>query len=141
MRFVPPNSSGQLALRAVHRIRQRLVSDRTRLVSRARGLLAGQGIATARDIRQRSSGGKARVLGISERGDRSIRTPMIPGARAVPARAHGKQDARSQWIGRMRERRHPNAVAIALADRKAGIVWSVLPRGDGREPAPSPPTA
>ena len=84
--------------------------------------------------RQRSSGGKARMLGISKRGDRYIRTLMIHGARAVLARAHGKEDARSQWIGRMRERRHPNAVAVALANKNARIVWSVLSSGAAYDP-------
>ena len=81
------------------------------------------------------------MLGISKRGDRYIRTLMIHGARAVLARAHGKQDARSQWIGRMRERRHPNVVAVALANKNARIVWSVLSRGDDYEPAQLAPTA
>lgn len=40
MRFVPPKSAEQLEIQAVHRIRQRLVSDRTRLVNQIRGLLA-----------------------------------------------------------------------------------------------------
>ncbi|WP_209428487.1 IS110 family transposase, partial [Pararhodobacter sp. SW119] len=50
MRFVPPKSSEQLAIQAVHRIRQRLVSDRTRLVNQIRGLLAEHGVVIARDI-------------------------------------------------------------------------------------------
>lgn len=50
MRFVPQKSADQLALQAVHRVRQRLVSDRTRLVNQIRGLLAEHGIAIARDI-------------------------------------------------------------------------------------------
>ncbi len=37
MRFVPVKSAEQLEIQAVHRIRQRLVSDRTRLVSQVRG--------------------------------------------------------------------------------------------------------
>ncbi|WP_442970601.1 IS110 family transposase [Roseovarius sp. D22-M7] len=49
MRFVPPKSSGQLEIQAVHRIRQRLVSDRTRLVTRIRGLPAEHGVVTGRD--------------------------------------------------------------------------------------------
>ncbi|MEM6550249.1 MAG: IS110 family transposase [Pseudomonadota bacterium] len=239
MRFVPQKSSDQLALQAVHRIRQRLVSDRTRLVNQIRGLLAEHGIAIARDIsrlrralteivdgddaglsdlvrelvhdvreelaeldrrvasynrrlktlfrtdemcqrigkiegigpvtatalvaavgdrtcfkngrefaawlglvpRQRSSGGKARLLGISKRGDRYIRTLMIHGARAVLGKAGGKQDARSQWIGRMRERRHPNVVAVALANKNARIVWSVLASGDAYQPERAVPAA
>ena len=74
------------------------------------------------------------MLGISKRGDRYIRTLMIHGARAVLARAHGKEDARSQWIGRMRERRHPNVVAVAVANKNARIVWSVLSRETECEP-------
>jgi len=78
--------------------------------------------------RQRSSGGKARLFGISKRGDRYIRTLMIHGARAVLGKAHGKNDQKSRWIGQMRERRHPNVVAVALANKNARIVWSVLAR-------------
>lgn len=46
--------------------------------------------------RQRSSVGKAQLLGISKRGNRYIRTLLIHGARAVLGTARGKQDARSQ---------------------------------------------
>lgn len=50
MRFVPPKSAEQLEIQAIHRIRQRLVGDRTRLVNQIRGLLAEHGIAIRRDI-------------------------------------------------------------------------------------------
>ena len=224
MRFVPPESSEQLEIQAVHRIRQRLVSSRTRLVNQIRGLLAEHGVVIGRDIsrlrralsqivegadrnlgdliqelasdihqelvalderissydrrirnlfrtnemcqrigkiegigpitatalvaavgdqscfengrqfaawlglvpKQRSSGGKSRLFGISKRGDRYLRTLLIHGARAVLGKAGGKQDARSVWINRMRERRHPNVVAVALANKNARIVWSIL---------------
>ena len=91
--------------------------------------------------RQRSSGGKSRLFGISKRGDRYLRTLMIHGARAVLGKAHGKDDARSQWIGRMRERRHPNVVAVALANKNARIVWAVLARGDTYNQAEGAPTS
>lgn len=233
MRFVPPKSSEQLTIQAVHRIRQRLVGDRTRLANQIRGLLAEHGIVIARDItrlrhalvqivdgaesglndllrelasemkaelsemdrrlavynrrirnlfrsnemcqrigkiegigpitatalvaavgdrtcfkngrqfaawlglvpRQQSSGGKARLLGISKRGDRYLRTLMIHGARAVLGKAGGKRDPRSQWIGQLRDRRHPNVVAVALANKNARIVWSLLARGEEYRPA------
>ena len=45
--------------------------------------------------RQRSSGRKARLFGISKRGDRYLRTLMIHGARAVLGKAQGKEDPRS----------------------------------------------
>lgn len=232
MRFVPPKSVEQLEIQAVHRIRQRLVSNRTRLVNQIRGLLAEHGVVIPRDIsrlrravgqiaegaddglsdilrdlvrdireelaevdhrvasytrrirdlfqanemcqrigkiegigpitatalvaavgdrtcfkngrqfaawlglvpKQRSSGGKTRLFGISKRGDRYLRTLMIHGARAVLGKAGGKTDPRSQWIGQMRERRHPNVVAVALANKNARIVWSVLSRQEDYRP-------
>ena len=232
MRFVPPKSAEQLEIQAVHRIRQRQVANRTRLVNQVRGLLAEHGVVVARDItrlrralgrivdgedgglspmfrdmlrdiceelaeldiriagynrrirnlfrsnemcqrigtiegigpitatalvaavgdrscfkngrqfaawlglvpKQKSSGGKARLFGISKRGDRYLRTLMIHGARAVLGKAGGKDDPRSQWIGRLRERRHPNVVAVALANKNARIAWSVLSRDQEYQP-------
>ncbi len=232
MRFVPPKSTEQLEIQAIHRIRQRLVSDRTRLVNQIPGLLAEHSVVIARDIsrfrrasgqiangaddglsdmfrdlvrgvfdelserdqrvtaytrrirdlfrtnemcqrigkiegigpitatalvaavgdrtcfrnrrqfaawlglvpKQRSSGGKTRLFGISKRGDRYLRTLIIHGARAVLGKAGGKTDPRSQWIGRMRERRHPNVVAVALANKNARIIWSILSRGEEYRP-------
>ena len=73
-------------------------------------------------------------FGISKRGDRYLRTLMIHGARAVLGKAKGKEDPRSQWIGKMRERRHPNIVAVALANKNARIVWSFLSQGECYRP-------
>lgn len=50
MRFVPPKSPEQLEIQAVHRIRQRVVASRTRLVNQVRGLLGEHGVVVARDI-------------------------------------------------------------------------------------------
>jgi transposase len=76
--------------------------------------------------KQRSSGGRARLVGISKRGDRYLRSLMIHGARAVLRRIAGKQDPRSLWLSRMRERRHTNVVAVALANKNARIAWSLM---------------
>ena len=235
MRFVPPKSTDQLAVQAVHRIRRRLVADRVRLVNQICGLLSEHGIVIARDIsqlrrslavivgngddglssmvrslmrelqaemaeiddrianydrrireifrtseqcqrlgkiegigpvtataliaavgdrtcfkngrqfaawlglvpKQRSSGGRARLFGISKRGDRYLRTLMIHGARAVLGKAAGKQDPRSLWLGKLRQRRHPNVAAVALANKNARIVWAMLSGGTFYEHAPS----
>jgi len=50
MRFVPPKSPEQLEIQAVHRIRQRVVANRTRLVNQVRGLLGEHGVVVPRDI-------------------------------------------------------------------------------------------
>jgi transposase len=75
---------------------------------------------------QRSSGGRARLSGISKRGDRYLRTLLIHGARAALGRVRDKQDPRSLWLGKMRQRRHPNIVAVALANKNARIAWSLF---------------
>ncbi|WP_292254459.1 IS110 family transposase [Mesorhizobium sp.] len=87
--------------------------------------------------KQRSSGGRARLFGISKRGDRYLRTLMIHGARAALGKAAGKQDPRSLWLGKLRQRRHPNVAAVALANKNARIVWAMLSGGTFYEPAQS----
>jgi transposase len=76
--------------------------------------------------KQRSSGGRARLFGISKRGDRYLRTLLIHGARSALGRVREKRDPRSLWLGKMRQRRHPNIVAVALANKNARIAWSLL---------------
>jgi transposase len=85
--------------------------------------------------KQRSSGGRVRLFGISKRGDRYLRTLMIHGARAALSRASGKQDPRSLWLGKIRQRRHPNVAAVALANKNARIVWAMLTGATAYEPA------
>jgi transposase len=76
--------------------------------------------------RQHSSGGKARLLGISKRGDRYLRSLLVHGARAVVSRAGGKTDPLSLWINRLRERRGFNRAVVALANKLARLGWAVL---------------
>jgi len=215
MRFVPVKSAEQLAVQAVHRLRSRLIADRTCLANQIRGLLGEHGIVIAKDIgnlrralarivddngkdalnelvralmgelreelveldnrvldydrrirelyrnsevcqrlgkvegigpvtatalvaavgdrscfkngrqfaawlglvpKQRSSGGRARLFGISKRGDRYLRTLLIHGARAALGRVRGKQNHRNFWLGKMRKRRHPNVAWSLLAN-------------------------
>jgi transposase len=73
--------------------------------------------------KQRSSGGRGDHP-VSANGD--PRTLLIHGARSALGRVRDKQDPRSLWLGRMRQRRHPNIVAVALANKNARIAWSLL---------------
>jgi transposase len=76
--------------------------------------------------RQYSTGGKPKLLGISKRGDRHLRTLLIQGARAIMVRTPGRTDQLSRWVNDLRRRRHSNIVACALANKLARIVWAVL---------------
>jgi len=48
------------------------------------------------------------------------------GARAALGKAGGKQDPRSRWLASLRQRRHVNVAAVALANKNARIVWAML---------------
>ena len=79
--------------------------------------------------RQSSSGGRVRLLGISKRGDQYLRTLLIHGARSALGSSKHKKDARSLWLQKLRERRHPNVAAVALANKNARIAWVLLRHG------------
>lgn len=227
MRFVAPNTLEQQDMQVIHRVRSRLIAERTALVNQIRGLLAEYGIVVSSGIskirkalpeiledgenelttmaraqflelsveltekdekiknqdrkiesifkadekcqrisaiegigpitataivsaigdpklfkngrhfaaylglvpKQSSSGGKERLLGISKRGDTYLRTMLIHGARATVRFAETKDDLRSQWIKKVKERRGANRAAVAVANKNARTIWALLARG------------
>ena len=84
--------------------------------------------------KQRSSGGKDRLLGISKRGDAYLRSILIHGARSVIRTAKEKDDRLSQWVTSLAARRHPNVAAAALANKTTRIAWAMLRHGTDYQP-------
>jgi len=84
--------------------------------------------------RQASSGGKARLLGISKRGDGYLRGLLIHGARSVvyhiQRRLKAGQPGGNAWVEQLLQRCHPNEVAVALANKMARIAWVLLTRNE-----------
>jgi len=68
--------------------------------------------------RQHSTGGKARLLGISKRGEPYLRRLLIHGARAVLRVAPRKHDRRSRWTTGLLERNEMYNAAVAQGERK-----------------------
>lgn len=85
--------------------------------------------------RQHTSGDKARLLGITKRGDRYTRAQIINGARSVVNSAGGKSDALSLWINRLVETRGFNKAVVALANKLIRIAWVVIARGERYQPS------
>jgi transposase len=78
--------------------------------------------------RQNSTGGKARLGGISKRGDSYLRRLLVNGAHAVLLRSKaGKVDP---WLMSLRARKHRLVVAVALANKTARIAWAIMSRQD-----------
>ena len=80
--------------------------------------------------RQHSTGGKARLLGISKRGDPYLRRLLVHGARAVIQYAKDRDDPLSQWVMRLVARRHINVATVALANKTARIAWAMIRTGE-----------
>ncbi len=85
--------------------------------------------------RQHTTGGQIRLLGISRRGDRYLRTQLIHGARAVVRVAHRKDDPLSRWVTRLRQQRGTNIATVALANKLLRIAWVIITRGERYNPA------
>ena len=85
--------------------------------------------------RQHSTGGKERLLGISKRGDSSLRQFLIHGARATMRWVGLKTDRRSQWVRQLIERHGQNRTAVAVANKTARIVWALLTSHQDYQPA------
>jgi transposase len=75
--------------------------------------------------RQNSSGGKTKLQGISKRGDSYLRALLIHGARSAIVAAQ-RWHKPSPWLAGLLARRHPNVAAVALANKNARTVWSLL---------------
>ena len=71
---------------------------------------------------QMGTGGRVRLLGISKRGDTYLRTLLIHGASAVLM--HAKEP--SAWLQELSKRRPPNVVTVALANKMARTIWTLL---------------
>jgi transposase len=80
-------------------------------------------------LRQNSSGATDRLGPITRQGDRYLRTLLIHGARAYLRIVDKRTDGKSAWARRLKERRHVNVVAVALAAKHARIAWAMLAKG------------
>jgi transposase len=98
---------------------------------RGRDLAAWLGLVP----KQYSTGGKTKLLGISKRGNRYLRTMFIHGARAAVIRLRREGTRIGQWMDGLEARAHRNVLVVALANKLARISWAVLSSGESYRPA------
>ena len=79
--------------------------------------------------RQYSTGGKARLYGISKRGNNYLRKILIHGARAVVLRSKRDRIAIGDWMTALEARAPRNVLIVATANKLARIAWAVLSSG------------
>jgi transposase len=76
--------------------------------------------------RQHSTGGKSNLYGITKKGNVVLRTLLVHGARSVLSYVDKKDDKLSLWAARLKATKSFNTACVALANKLARIVWSVV---------------
>jgi len=80
--------------------------------------------------KQYSTGGKAKLYGISKRGNNYLRKILIHGARAVVLRSKRERIAMGAWMTSLETRAPRNVLIVATANKLARIAWAVLSSGE-----------
>jgi transposase len=78
--------------------------------------------------RQYSTGGRANLLGISKRGNKTIRRLLVQCARSYMQRLDKQTGRLAEWVRTMLTRRHSSVVACALANKLARTAWALATR-------------
>jgi transposase len=91
---------------------------------RGRDLAAWLGLVP----RQFTTGGKAKLLGISKRGNKYLRRLLIHGARAALPYVAERDTPLGRWAKGLLGRVHRNVAVVAFANKLARIAWAVLRR-------------
>jgi len=84
--------------------------------------------------RQYSTGGKAKFLGISKRGNTYLRKILIHGARAAAMRIRRDRFVIGGWMNALEARAPRNVLVVAMANKLARIAWAVLSTGEDYRP-------
>jgi transposase len=89
---------------------------------KGRNLAAWMGIVPG----EYSTGGKQKLLGISKRGNKYLRTLFVQGARSVVQQRHKQAPGLRDWLAQLLGRTHQNVVVVALANKLVRMAWAVL---------------
>jgi transposase len=105
--------------------------------ARGRDLAAWLGLVP----RQATTGGKAKLLGISKRGNKYLRKLLIHGARSAMPSLLATQTPLGAWLRALLTRVHKNAATVALANKLARIAWKLMATGATYAGRPAPTAA
>ncbi|HFR0015835.1 TPA: transposase, partial [Providencia stuartii] len=74
-----------------------------------------------------SSGDRQVLMNITKKGDKHLRPLFIHGARAVVrVAANNNEGYLNQWVNQLKERQGFNKTTVAVANKNARIIWSIL---------------
>jgi transposase len=80
--------------------------------------------------KEHSTGGKQRMGKISKAGNERLRSLLVVGAMSVIRFAKPGSKSASAWLLQLLERKPRKLAAVALANKMARIIWSMMSRGE-----------
>jgi transposase len=80
--------------------------------------------------RQHSTGGKARLFGISKRGNSYLRKLLVHGARSAVLIVKRERSPFGPWLDSLEQRAPVKVVITAAANKLARVAWAVLSSGE-----------
>jgi transposase len=80
--------------------------------------------------KERSTGGRQRLGGISRAGNERLRQLLVVGAMAVIRFARPGSKTASAWLLALLERKPRKLAAVALANKMARVVWAMMATGE-----------
>jgi transposase len=87
--------------------------------------------------KQKSTGGKQRLGGISRRGNERLRQLLVLGATAVVKQVKPGYRRATAWLMALVQRRPRKVAAVALANKMARVVWAMMTSGEAHRPQPA----
>jgi len=84
--------------------------------------------------RQHSTGGKARLFGISKRGNCYLRKLLVHGARSAVLIVKRERSPFGPWLDALEQRAPVKVVITAAANKLARVAWAVLSSGEAYRP-------
>lgn len=82
--------------------------------------------------RQHSSGGRARLFGITKRGDVYLRSLLVHGGRAVANNIKRMKikTKRHEWAEKIMDKKGSNITSIAIANHNVRVMWALMSSGE-----------
>jgi len=84
--------------------------------------------------KQKSTGGKPRLGGISRQGNERLRQLLVLGATAVIRLVRPGSRQATAWLLALVQRRPRKVAAVALANKMARIAWAMMTSGEAYRP-------
>ena len=85
--------------------------------------------------KNRSTGGKQRLGGITRAGDEGLRAVLVSSATAYIKQVRRGRMVPSQWLATLLERKPPKLAAVALTTETVHMAWKLMTSGGRYNPA------